>query len=648
MKTINLRVVVGLLGLSFAPISSAVATPFSEKRIERPLTEKDRSHWAFQPITKPALPKVENRSQVLNGIDTFILAQLESEGLTLQPRADRRMLIRRLSFDLRGLPPSPEEVQSFLDDRSESAYTDLIDRFLASPAYGERWGQHWLDVARFAESDGFEHDFVREEAWRYRDWVIQALNDDMPYDEFVSLQIAGDELYPNDEDSAIATGFLVAGPDMPDINLETERAHTVLNEMTSTLGLAIMGLTMGCAQCHDHKSDPISQADFYRLRAVFANMDFPQKNKQLHHTFVESDSSPPPSYLMERGDFRRPGPELEPAFVRVVNSIGMKVDPPPEAKATSGHRKALAEWLTDSRHPLTSRVIVNRIWQHLMGASIVATPNDFGLLGARPSHPNLLDWLAAELVARDWSLKDMHRLVLQSATYQQTSLPIDESWVKAIRVDPGNRLFSRMNRKRLEGEAIRDAMLTASGQLNLKMGGPSVHPPLPPEVAITLLKKQWEVSEDESDHYRRSIYLFTRRNLRFPLFDVFDRPDANASCGRRNVSTTAPQSLTLLNSEFSLQAARHLAGRIIKTGRLEHADWVDHCYQLLFARFPTAEERELGIAFLKDQIKLLRREGRQSADLATPLGIESDSFAGSALTDYCLALFNSNEMIYLD
>lgn len=628
---------------------------FGERRnrleVEEPITEEDRSHWAFQPVRPMTLPSVSDDSNVRNGIDHFVLSRLEAEGLSLMPPADKRTLIRRLSFDLRGLPPTTEEVATFLRDDSVSAYEALIDRFLEDPAYGERWAQHWLDVARFAESDGFEHDQVREDAWQYRDWVINSLNADMPYDEFVQLQIAGDELYPGDESKAIATGFLVSGPDMPDINLDEERAHTVLNEMTSSTGLAFMGLTLECAQCHEHKSDPISIEDYYRLRAVFANMEFPKKNKQLSHVFLENDAEAPPSFVMKRGDFRSPGDPVEPAFIRVVNAMGMSVQEEGENSTTTGRRKALADWLTHPEHPLTARVIVNRLWQHHFGSPIVGTPNDFGILGDRPTHPELLDWLAGELIAGDWSLKEMHRLMLQSATYRQASRPVDDPWERAAKKDPNNQLYSRMNRKRLEGEAIRDTMLLVSGQLNPKRGGPGVHPPLPHEVAITLIKKQWEVSEDETEHTRRSIYLFTRRNLRFPMFDVFDRPDANASCGRRNVSTTAPQSLTLLNSEFSMKASRHLAGVILEEAQSEsYEKWIQLAYEKLFSRRETESERRMGIDFLSEQIASLQAEGRQIESLAIPVNgsEEIDPYKGAALVDYCLALFNLNEMIYLD
>ncbi|MDA1068590.1 MAG: DUF1549 and DUF1553 domain-containing protein [Verrucomicrobia bacterium] len=636
--------------LSLKVVTSALLGTDPAVLIEPDISEKDLSHWAFQPIKALLPPKVKNETQVQNSIDRFILARLEEKDLGLMPAADKRTLIRRVSFDLRGLPPTREEVNAFVADASPRAYKDLVDQYLASPAYGERWAQHWLDTARFGESDGFEHDEVRKEAWRYRDWVINALNEDMPYDQFITEQIAGDELYPGKEDAGIATGFLVAGPDMPDINLMEERRHTVLNEMTSTAGAVLMGMTMGCAQCHDHKFDPISQADFYRMRAVFSDLTIPEKSKQLNHVFSPLDSGAPPSHLMLRGDFRFKGPEVSPAFLRIANPKKMVVPAATEKANVLSRRLAFADWLTDTDHPLTRRVIVNRLWQHYFNEPIVGTPNDFGLQGDRPTHPELLDWLAMELVKRDWSLKEIHRLILLSATYQQVSRPVDTSWERAIKADPDNQLLSRMNRKRLEGEAIRDAMLAVSNKLNSKMGGPGVHPPLPHEVANTLLQKQWEVSEDENDHYRRSIYLFVRRNLRFPMFDVFDRPDANASCGRRNTSTTAPQSLTLLNSEFSIQSARRLAGVIVESGNIDTQEWVSQCYERLFARPPTDEERGSSVAFIENQATLLKQENRDLSELATPFTSigEVDPYRGAALTDFCLAMFNINEMIYLD
>lgn len=630
-------------------LASGLFATTNYELVEPEITEKDLEHWSFQAVTDIQPPSVERVDQVRNPVDQFILARLEQEGLGLMPEANRNTLIRRLSFDLRGLPPSVEEVEKFMSDTTTSAYENLVDRFLASSDFGERWAQHWLDVARFAESDGFEHDAVRSEAWRYRDWVIQALNADLPYDEFLRLQIAGDELYPESDDAAIATGFLVAGADMPDINLMEERRHTVLNEMTTTTGLTFMGLTMGCAQCHDHKSDPISQADFYRLRAMFADMTIPKKSKQLSPRFIPLKEDIPQDHLMIRGDFRYKGPVVDAAFLRVVNQDGESVPKVPSESSKLGRRSALVDWLTDPNHPLTSRVAVNRFWQQVFGKPIVASPNDFGVLGYRPSHPELLDWLAAELVRQDWSIKELLRILFNSATYRQASLPVNEKWLKAMEVDPDNLLLSRMNRKRLEGEAIRDSMLAVSGKLNRKAGGPGVHPPLPSEVAITLLKKQWQVSEDVNDHYRRSIYLFVRRNLRFPMFDVFDRPDANASCGRRNISTTAPQSLTLLNSEFSIETARQLAGSIINESKGGSEDWVDLCYRRVLSRSPSADELNTGIRFIEKQTKALRSENRNVELLGTPFGAPFvDPYMGTALTDFCLAIFNLNEMIYLD
>jgi len=640
----------GLICLLWTIAATAQFGTEPTKLIEPGITEEDLSHWAFQPIKAFLPPTIKHESQVQNPIDRFILARLEEKDLGLMPAADKRTLIRRVSFDLRGLPPTPEEVDAFVADGSTTAYEDLVDRYLAMPAYGERWTQHWLDTARFGESDGFEHDAVRKEAWRYRDWVINALNDDMPYDQFITEQIAGDELYPENEDAGIATGFLVAGPDMPDINLMEERRHTVLNEMTSTVGAVLMGMTMGCAQCHDHKFDPISQADFYRMRAVFSDMTIPKKSKQLDHVFSPLETGAPPSYLMLRGDFRIKGPEVSAAFLRVANPKKMSVPSPTENEDALSRRVAFAAWLTDPEHPLTRRVIVNRLWQHYFGEPIVGTPNDFGVQGDRPTHPKLLDWLAEELVNREWSLKAIHRLILLSGTYRQVSRPVDDSWAHAVKADPDNHLISRMSRKRLEGEAIRDAMLAMSNQLNSKMGGPGVHPPLPHEVANTLLKKQWEVSENEDDHYRRSIYLFVRRNLRFPMFDVFDRPSANASCGRRNTSTTAPQSLTLLNSEFSIQSARNLAGVIIENGTSNPRDWVEQCYTTVFSRPPSDVERDQSIAFIAAQTELLRQGNRDPSALAIPISsiADQDPYQGAAFTDFCLAMFNLNEMIYLD
>ena len=648
-----------------------LAPPIKEPAI----TAKDRDHWAFRPLTRPETPRVANEAQVRNDIDRFLLARLETADLTLAPEASRETLIRRLSFDLTGLPPTPKEIDAFLADKSPDAYERLVDRLLDSKAYGERWAQHWLDVARFAESDGFEHDKVRKEAWRYRDWVIKSLNEDMPYDQFIRWQIAGDELAPDNPDARLATGFLVAGPDMPDINLPEERRHNVLNEMTSTVGSAILGLAFNCAQCHDHKYDPVSQADFYRTRAFFSNMAIAPKNRSLHHTFSEKGAEPPVVRIWQRGDFRRPGSEVRPGFLRVVSQQDNRPAPTPIAGKSTGLRAELARWLTRPDHPLTLRVIANRLWLHHFGRGLVGTPNDFGTQGETPTHPALLDWLATELPRQGWSLKAMHRLLVNSAAYRQAGSGSGKSWTRRLAADPDNRLYSRMNRQRLSGEAVRDAMLSASGRLNRKAGGPGFRPPLPRAVTVTLLKNQWPVTKDETEHYRRSVYLFARRNLRYPMFEVFDRPDALASCAQRNISTTAPQSLTLFNSEFSLERARDLAESILAaaprsaavpatgpdgvppqdaTDRapppgLDTAKAITLAYRRTLGRLPTPAELKTGKAFLESQSTALRKENRQTSQLAAAAAESGvDPHLSAAFTDYCLALFNLNEFVYVD
>lgn len=631
--------------------SFAANVDFPGQIVEPEITAKERRHWAFQPLTRPEPPAVRHADSVTTPVDRFVLRKLEDAGLGLRPAADRRTLIRRVAFDLTGLPPTLEEMDRFLGDPSPGAYRDLVDRYLASPAYGERWAQHWLDLARFAETDGFEHDKVRPDAWRYRDWVIQALNDDLPYNRFVALQLAGDQLAPGSEDARLATGFLLSGPDMPDLNLQEERRHNVLNEITSTVGATLLGLGLGCAQCHDHKYDPVSQADFYRMRAFFEHTIRPERDQPLGLVIREPGSGPVPTRFMIRGDFRRPGPEVQPAFLRIMSPVAEVTAAGVDAASSLGSpRVALAEWITRPDHPLALRVIANRLWQHHFGVPLAGTPNDLGLQGEVPTHPELLDWLATELPRRGWSLKAMHRLILNSATYRQQSVGSGPAWERALAEDPHNRLLSRMRRIRLGGEVIRDAMLAVSGSLNRERGGPGVRPPLPAEVTVTLLKGQWPVSTNAADHHRRSIYLFARRNLRYPIFDVFDRPDANASCARRHESTTAPQSLTLLNSQFSLEMARRLAGSVAAQAGDLSADRISRSYQLALGRPPTAEEAGAALEFLTRQADRLQAEGREPGSLVAfiPPDGRQDPHADAAFVDFCLALFNLNEFIFVD
>jgi hypothetical protein len=711
---------------------------------EPPLTAADREHWAFQPLGRAKPPAVQAAGWCRTPIDGFILAKMEAAGLAPLPTADRATLIRRVSFDLTGLPPTPQEVDSFVNNRAPDAYEQLLDRLLGSSAYGERWAQHWLDLVRFAETDGFEHDLERPNAWRYRDWVIAALNNDLPYDEFIRRQIAGDELFPHDADAAVATGFLLCGPDMPDINLLEERRHNFLNDMTGTVGSILLGLQIGCAQCHDHKFDPVSQLDFYRLRAFFdpaaifkdhplprppgspdpseagpgarlkqlvaeiqvledsarkrlraENPDLQPTQKEIVQAMTDDERKahetataqadqlkktykPPevpygrtvverladlnPSHLMVRGDFRREGPEVIPAYPRIADLAGEAVAAPAPDAATTTRRLQLARWITRPDNPLTTRVIVNRLWQHHFGRGLIETASDFGKMGSEPTHPELLYWLAGELSRRGWSLKQMHKLMLSSAVYQQASRPAapaqsdDQTrdtlanWKTSRRLDPENRWLARMNRQRLEGESIRDAMLAAAARLSSRRGGPGVRPPLPAEVSATLLKNQWNVSPDEEDHRRRSIYLFVRRNLRYPLFEAFDRPDTNASCPRRNRSTIAPQALILLNSEFSLSAARDLVGFLYTHAGMASRDQIDLAYQRVLCRRPRGEEIKAGLAFLAVQTMRLKQSSRPVSELAAPADLPDgiDPCSAAALTDFCLALFNLNEFVYVD
>jgi hypothetical protein len=706
-----------------------VAATASEALEEPPLTEADRAHWAFVPLARPPLPRVPLQEPPASGIDAFIAQKLHAQGLVPLGEAPRRVLARRLWLDLVGLPPTPEELAAFETDTAPDAYERQVDRLLASPAFGEHFAQAWLDLARFAQTDGFEHDKVRPHAWRYRDWVIAALNADVPYDQFVRWQLAGDELgelplglspaeaaalagaKPAEENAAAArvlaspsvppaavpTMFCLAGPDMPDLNDQEERRHNLLNELTATVGSVVLGLQLGCAQCHDHKYDPLSLGDFYRLRAVFESAVPPLK-RDVGQPHLAAGSSAAPPRVWIRGDHRRPGPAVAPGFPRIAS--------PPHvawsAERAASPRQALADWLFAPGHPLTGRVIANRLWTWHFGRGLCQTPSDLGVMGGPVTHPELLDWLACELAEHGWSLKWLHRQIVTSATYRRAGQVLeaqaeasaavaakrDVSTAEAdsaaagrdaaraagrraaasqiaalallIEKDPENAWYGRFPRRRLEGETIRDAMLAASGLLVHESGGTGAMPPLPPELVGTLLKGQWTVSPRQADHFRRSIYLFARRNLRYPLFEAFDRPDANASCPLRGRSTTAPQALLMLNSELALVVAQHLAGRALaeaapaeRASPEEAAAWrpaIQRLYVLALARRPQADEVAMIASFLARQARGLQAAGRRAEDLVLPQpcppGLEPAEAA--AWVDVCLALLNSNEFIYVD
>jgi hypothetical protein len=742
-----------LLLLSLAPALADEPKPAGAVAPIETFTPEQREHWAFQPTSRPPLPAVKDSAWVRNPIDRFIRAGQEAVGFTPSPEAGKVDLIRRLTFDLTGLPPSLEEVEAFVLDNRPDAYERVVNRLLASPRYGERWAQHWLDLAHYADSNGFELDAERPDAWRYRDWVVNALNIDMPYDRFLTLQIAGDEVAPGDTQALIASGFGRCGPrEVVAGNIDPEvRRQSELTEVTGTVGSVFMGLTLACARCHDHKFDALPTTDYYRLQSFFAASHFVDKSiarkedeelfeaaekavaaktapfkrqmadleapyrkrlkaekeaslttaekallatpdakrtpaqkrmaaglknslrvtwedvaaavaknphdqaireqlkLEIHRldvtlprppakamALVEESKDAPESFVLRRGDPKVKGPKVAPRPPGVVlaSQPGNAFDP-------KGHRRAsLAAWMTRPDNPLTARVIVNRLWQHHFGRGIVATPSDFGVRGEPPSHPELLDWLATELVSQGWHLKPIHRLIVCSASYRQGA----KRDPKQQGEDSANSLVWRMPKRRMDAEGLRDAMLSVSGELNPKMGGPGVLVPIEQEIKDLIFTEAeevdlWPVTSDPIEHNRRSLYLFRKRNVRYSLFDAFDAPDTQSACPQRQVSTHALQALVTLNSAFAVGRARALAGRL--SGVANPAARIELVYRLTLAREPTPGERAQARDFLASQAKLLRESRRN--DL--PAG--ADPAEAAAWVDFCLAMLNRNEFIYI-
>jgi hypothetical protein len=611
-------------------------------------TAVERRHWAFQ--ARQAVEPPSLGPAALQPIDAFIRAKLKEKGLRQAPLADRATLVRRVHYDLTGLPPSPAEVEAFVRDRSADAYEKLIDRLLASNAYAERWAQHWLDVVRFAETDGFEYDTHRPDAWRFRDYVIKAFAEDRPYDQFVREQLAGDEIDPASQELRTAAGFQRLGALRKNAgNQEVASSRNeVLTEMTNIVGAAFLGVTLGCARCHDHKFDPIRHTDYYRMQAIFApvhesDLDLAspeqratwEKAKQKHLAEIKSlraemrtltdgeakgrmlakirdlEESPPepppavfsvgndfakatPIHVLARGDYQNKGAKMG------MRPLGILLaDGTPEWPADlKNPRTRLAEWITAPDNPLPARVLANRIWAYHFGRGIVVTPNDFGRMGGRPSHPELLDWLANRLVEGGWRVKPMHKLILMSETYRQASTNPAMATAGGTQ-DPENALLWKFSRRRLEAEEIRDSMLAVAGRLSSKTGGPSVIIPVDSELVNLLYKPaQWAVNKDTGDHDRRSIYLLHKRNLRVPMMEVFDAPDLQTSCARRESSTHAPQALELMNGAFANDVAKSFAARLDREAKTPAAQ-VDLAYRLAAGRAPTAKEAALGTAFLK-------------------------------------------------
>ncbi len=684
------------------------------------IKEEDQKHWAFQPVTRPPVPAVKEAGWVRNPIDAFILAKLESKGLAPNPPAARQELVRRASYDLTGLPPTPEAARLFAEDKTDDAWPQLVDQLLDSPHYGEKWARHWLDLVRYAESNSYERDDAKPNAWRYRDYVIRALNADKPYDRFIREQLAGDELPDRDNESLTATGFYRLGiwDDEP-ADRELAR-YDSLDDIITTTGQVFLGLTVDCARCHNHKIDPISQADYYRFVAFFRNINhyknggptdevplfadaedkvayeakvaalatkrieaksalagiektFLEKHplesadkaavakaikdhgrevlgeefvtrhqtlseqlKELESQEVPTDRAlvvteagpkPPETFVLMRGNPGAHGEQVGPGFPTVLRPAALQLQAPAADAKTCGRRLALANWIASPDNQLTARVMVNRIWQHHFGRGLVKSPNNFGLQGDRPTHPELLDWLASEFIARGWSLKAMHRLIMNSNTYCMSSRGRPD----ALKADIENQLFWRFNMRRLTGEEIRDSILTVTGKLNPKLYGPSIYVEIPKAVMATqsVPGKGWGKSSAE-EQARRSIYIHAKRSLLVPILDSFDLAETDHTTPVRFASVQPTQALSMINSEFLNQQAALFADRL----RDEYADdlraQVRRGLALVTAREPVDAEVTAGLAL----IGRLTSQDQLAADLA--------------LDYFCLLLLNLNEFIYLD
>jgi hypothetical protein len=639
------RLLIPALLLAAAPL---LAQDTDLAKIDARISEKDRQHWAFQPAKSPAIPVVKNAAWVRNPIDAFVLAKLEAKGWQPAAPAEPAVLLRRIYLDLVGLPPTPDEVERFLRDSQatpQAAVSALVETLLASPRYGERWARHWLDVVRYAETNGYERDGAKPNVWKYRDYVIRSFNEDRPFDRFILEQLAGDELPGATPETMIATGYYRLGPwDDEPADPKADRFDQ-LDDIVSTTSQAFLGLTLGCARCHHHKFDPLTQHDYYRMIAIFdplqrpvngrADIDqpavprfkpgSPEGSLPRGYFLVERSPKATDTFLLIRGQATNPGPKVEAGLPTVLVSAQPKFLPPDEY--STRRRLTLARWIANRDNPLTARVIVNRVWQQHFGEGLVRTPNDFGVQGDRPSHPELLDWLASWFMDHGWSIKQLHRLILSSNTYQQATSIANSSGDNSQSAinnrqlqDPDNRLLWHQNLRRLEVEAIRDSMLTVSGQLNGAMYGPSVLPPMPKEVleANSDPKTVWK-SSTERDACRRTIYVHTKRSLMLPLLDTLDFCDTTRSAAKRNVTTVSPQALMLFNGDFVNQQAKYFAQRLRREAGPDTASRVDLAYRLALCRPPSAAERERMLAFLR---------------------------SGGVLDEMCRVILNLNEFVY--
>jgi hypothetical protein len=652
--------------------------PWQEQAAKRATNPEDV--WAFQPLRKIGGPA---------SVDEFISRKIREAGLQAAPPADRATLIRRATFDLIGLPPTPEEVDAFVNDKSPEAFKKVVERLLASPHYGERWARHWLDVVRYADSDGYANDFERPNAWRYRDYVIRSFNQDKPYRQFILEQIAGDELKPGDPESLIATGFLRMGPwEQTGMSVAAVTRQLFLDDITHHSVTAFLGLTMGCAKCHDHKFDPLPTRDYYRLQAVFSTTEFKkaplefqpfenhagfdeglarieemirrtkakleaqnqkvrqaqlakhkvkteaelpegvldealkkkedltpedlarnaayskrleiynralERYKPLAFAVADSKDSSAETFVLTGGNLKSPGEKVGPGVLS-MSYLQPDADGLPVPDSAAGRRLALARWIASPSNPLTARVIVNRIWEHHFGEGIVGTPNNFGKMGKRPTHPEMLDWLAGYFLEHGGSIKEMHRLMMLSDSYQRSSAPADAQ--KLAKVDPENHLLSYFPPRRMEAEVLRDTMLAVSGELSPDTGGPGTFPEInedlanQPRLIMGQISPAYQPSPARRERNRRTIYTFQKRSIINPVVEQFNGPDLNESCERRDASIVPTQVFALFNSKFAHDTALAFAVRLEKEASTPAAR-IDRAYRLALNRLPTDEERTL-------------------------------------------------------
>ena len=689
------------------------------------VTPETKKFWSFQPVRPLRVPTVREKSWVRSPIDAFILRRLEDAGLAPNPAADRATLIRRASYDLTGLPPAPAEVEAFVADKSPDAWEKVVDRLLASPRYGEKWGRHWLDLVRYAESNSYERDGAKPNAWRYRDYVIRSFNEDKPYDQFAIEQLAGDELAPRTPDRMIATGYYRMGI-WDDEPADPQQAlYDDLDDIASTTGQVFLGLTVGCARCHDHKLDPIPIKDYYSFLSFFGGVRrygvrsdesvaaaslrsiAPEADQQRQNALVAAhqekvkanrdeaaaieakvlaDLTPVEKeewqteprrvpilskrvpqlitaaeleryralaeqrralfrsqprgldmalcvteigpaaremHILLRGSPKVPGERVEPAFLSILSPPAPQIAPSPHGD-TSGRRLALARWIASAENPIASRVMANRVWQYHFGRGIVRSTNNFGLQGDRPTHPELLDWLAGELVAGGWRLKPLHRAIMLSAAYRMSS----RGAAKALSADPENNLFWRFDMRRLQAEEIRDSILAINGSLNPKMGGPSIYPDVPAEVLAgqSMPGAGWGKSSPEEQR-RRSVYIFVKRSLVMPIIASFDGPETDFTCPTRFATTQPTQALGMLNSDWINEQARVFAGYLRREAGPSVPAQVRLALDRSLQRPATASEVQRGVRLIERLAK------EQHAD---------------PLAAFCVVALNLNEFVYVD